>query len=71
MIWKMLLELHGFCGSDMAGDKDTCKTANEYVFIFASVQLQRIIKLSMTEAEYIVPIETFKEHMAGTPLQYA
>ncbi|MCO5573832.1 hypothetical protein L7F22_027607 [Adiantum nelumboides] len=60
-------ELKGFCDSDMAGDVDTRKSTSGDVFTLAGgavswcSRLQKIVALSMTEAEYISATEASKE----------
>ncbi|XP_031259537.1 secreted RxLR effector protein 161-like [Pistacia vera] len=61
------LELVGFVDSDFAGDKDTRKSTTAYYFTLGGnciswkSQLQPIVVLSSTEAEYVAVTNVFKE----------
>ena len=61
------LELKGFCDANMANDVDTCKFISGYVYLLAGgaiswcSRLQRVVALSIAEAEYISTIEASKE----------
>ena len=59
--------LEGFVNSDYGGDKDTRRFTTSYFFTFNGCsiswksQLQPIVALSTTEAEYIAATESIKE----------
>ena len=59
--------LHGYVDSDFAGDVDSRRNTTDYVFTLGSgavswvSRLQKIVTLSMTEAEYVATIETCKK----------
>ncbi|KAL2227274.1 UNVERIFIED_CONTAM: Retrovirus-related Pol polyprotein from transposon TNT 1-94 [Sesamum indicum] len=59
--------LVGYVDSNYANDRDSRKSTSSYVFTFCSSciswksQLQHIVALSTTEAEYIATTEAFKE----------
>ncbi|XP_031270865.1 secreted RxLR effector protein 161-like [Pistacia vera] len=61
------LDLVGFVDSDFVGDKDTRKSTTSYYFTLGGnciswkSQLQPIVALSTTEAEYIAIAYVFKE----------
>ncbi|XP_031275764.1 secreted RxLR effector protein 161-like [Pistacia vera] len=61
------LELDGFVDSDFAGDRDTRKSTTAYYFTLGGnciswkSQLQPIVALSTTEAEYVAVADVFKE----------
>ncbi|XP_031287486.1 secreted RxLR effector protein 161-like [Pistacia vera] len=61
------LDLVGFVDSDFAGDKDSRKSTTTYVFTLGGncvswkSQLQPIVALSTTEAEYVAVTDVFKE----------
>ncbi|KAL2241037.1 UNVERIFIED_CONTAM: Retrovirus-related Pol polyprotein from transposon TNT 1-94 [Sesamum indicum] len=60
-------QLVGFVDSNYANDRDSRKSTRSYVFTLCGAciswksQLQHIVALSTTEAEYIATIEAFKE----------
>ncbi|XP_031258987.1 secreted RxLR effector protein 161-like [Pistacia vera] len=62
-----MLDLVGFVDSNFAGDKDTRKSTTAYYFTLGGnciswkSQLQPIVALSSTEAEYIAIADVFKE----------
>ena len=57
----------GFTDSDWAGDKDTCKSTSEYVFLLyrgavsQKLTKQNVVAVSSTEAEYIACLDVAKE----------
>ena len=59
--------LEGFVDSDFAGDKDKRRSTSAYMFTLCGSciswksQLQSIVALSSTEAEYIAATEAAKE----------
>ncbi|KAL2228857.1 UNVERIFIED_CONTAM: Retrovirus-related Pol polyprotein from transposon TNT 1-94 [Sesamum indicum] len=61
------VELKGFVGSNYANDKDSRKSTTSYIFTLCNAciswksQLQSIVALSTTEAEYIATTEAIKE----------
>ncbi|KAK0603791.1 hypothetical protein LWI29_008696 [Acer saccharum] len=61
------LELIGYVDSDYAGDRDKRRSTSSYFFIIAGCcvswksQLQSVVALSTTEAEYIAVTEAVKE----------
>ena len=71
--WKAMVEtetslkLQGYVDADFAGDIDSRKNTTGFIFtlggtaILWASNLQKIVTLSTTEAEYIVAIETRKE----------
>ncbi|KAL2238396.1 UNVERIFIED_CONTAM: Retrovirus-related Pol polyprotein from transposon TNT 1-94 [Sesamum indicum] len=60
-------QLVGFVDSNYANDRDSRKSTTSYIFTFCGSciswksQLQHIVALSTTEAEYIATTEAFKE----------
>ena len=62
-----VLELVGFADSDFAGDRDSRKSTTAYFFTLGGnyiswkSQLQPLVTLSSTEAEYIAITDAFKE----------
>jgi hypothetical protein len=70
LMFKMNKEgvtLKGFTDSDFAGDRDNRKSTSSYFFTLCGTviswksQLQKIVALSSTEAEYIAASDAFKE----------
>ena len=63
------LSLQGFVDADHAGDMDTGRSTTGYVFTFSGAavswmsQLQKVVALSTTEAEYMAITEATKEIM--------
>ncbi|KAK0584014.1 hypothetical protein LWI29_006522 [Acer saccharum] len=63
------LELIGYVDSDYAGDRDKRRSTSSYFFTIAGCcvswksQLQSVVALSTTEAEYIAVTEAVKEAM--------
>ena len=61
------LDLIGYVDSDYAGDRDKRRSTSSYFFTFAGCcvswksQLQSVVALSTTEAEYIAVTESIKE----------
>ncbi|XP_052197308.1 secreted RxLR effector protein 161-like [Diospyros lotus] len=61
------LDLVGYVDSDFAGDRDTRKSTTAYMFslggncISWKAQLQPLVALSSTEAEYVALTDAFKE----------
>ncbi|XP_031274891.1 secreted RxLR effector protein 161-like [Pistacia vera] len=61
------LDLVGYAGFDFAGDRDTRKSTTTYCFTLGGnclswkSQLQPLVALSTTEAEYVAMTDTFKE----------
>ena len=61
------LDLVGYVDLDFAGDRDSRKSTTTYFFTLGGnciswkSQLQPLITLSSTEAEYVVVIDAFKE----------
>jgi len=64
---KANLVLHGYMDADFAGDLDTRRSITSYFYTLGStavswaLRLQNIVKLSTTEAEYVLIIEVSKE----------
>ncbi|XP_031254695.1 secreted RxLR effector protein 161-like [Pistacia vera] len=60
------LDLVGFVDADFAGDKDTRKSTTSHYFILGGnciswkTQLQPIVTISLTEAEYVAVADVFK-----------
>ena len=63
----MDVQLMGYVDSDFAGDVNSRRSTTDYVFTLGSgavswvSRLQKIVALSMTEAEYVAATETCKE----------
>ena len=63
------MKLIGFMDSDYAGDRDKRRSTTTYIFTMCGncvswkSQLQSVVALSSTEAEYIVATEAAKEAM--------
>ncbi|XXG79495.1 hypothetical protein AAC387_Pa09g0546 [Persea americana] len=61
------IKLHGYVDSDLAGDLDRSRSTTGYVFTLGSAavswksQLQDVVALSTTEAEYVAATEASKE----------
>ncbi|XP_031275094.1 secreted RxLR effector protein 161-like [Pistacia vera] len=61
------LDLVGFVDSNFAGDRDTRKSTTSYYFTLTEncvswkSQLQQLVALSTTEAEYVAVTNIFKE----------
>ena len=59
--------MHGYVDSDLAGDLDRSRSTTGYVFTLGSAavswksQLQDVVALSTTEAEYVAATEASKE----------
>ena len=66
---KGQIKLSGFCDADLAGDLDSSRSTSGYVFNIGGTaiswrsQLQSIVSLSTTEAEYVAVAEAVKEKM--------
>ncbi|XP_062114798.1 secreted RxLR effector protein 161-like [Humulus lupulus] len=64
---RMKAQLEGYVDADYASNKDTRKSLTSYCFLLNSCciswksQLQPIVVLSTTEAEFIATTEAFKE----------
>ncbi|XP_031258371.1 secreted RxLR effector protein 161-like [Pistacia vera] len=64
---NIALDLVGYVDSDFAGDRDTRKSTTAYYFTLGGnyvswkSQLQPLVALSTTEAEYMAVTNTFKE----------
>ncbi|KAK0588036.1 hypothetical protein LWI29_033216 [Acer saccharum] len=62
-----IIDLVGYVDSDYAGDRDKRRSTSSYLFTIAGCcvswksQLQSVVALSTTEAEYIVVTEAIKE----------
>lgn len=65
----MIFQLHGYCDSDYAGDKDTRISVFGYILYFCGCPISwksksgRSVTLSSTEAEYVAISELAKEVM--------
>lgn len=63
------LELQGYVDANHSGDRDSGKSTTGYIFTVAGTtlswvsQLQKVVALSTTEAEYVAIIEASKEIM--------
>ena len=61
------IKLQGYVDSDLAGDIDSRRSTTGYVFTLGSAavswvsQLQKIVSISTTEAEYVAATEACKE----------
>jgi len=67
MLWWQDFRLHGYVDLDFAGDIDSQKSTIGYVFTLKNgplswvSRLQKVVTLSMTEAEYVAMIEACKK----------
>ncbi|GAB2281001.1 hypothetical protein Dimus_039441 [Dionaea muscipula] len=65
--WTNNLDLVGFVDADFAGDQDSRKSTTSYNFLLGGncvswkTQLQPLVALSSTEAEYVAITDVFKE----------
>ena len=61
------MKLHGYVDADFAGDIDSRKSTTRFVFILGGItiswasNLQKIVTLSTTEAEYVAATEVGNE----------
>ena len=67
LLHRCNLKLQGYVDADFAGDIDSRKSTTRFVFILGGItiswasNLQKIVTLSTTEAEYVAATETRNE----------
>ena len=65
--WRGELNIQGYVDSDLGGDVDTRRSTTGYIYTFGGIavswvsELQKLVALSTTEAQYVAITEASKE----------